>query len=140
MENTVQIPIIDNVKDENPVWLDSEQISRYRSHVARCLFLSQDSADITFAVNELCRRMSDPSQTQYLKGERHWIRGFQIRGREFRSDSFQTRKPSSAGVALVGQHLLKSVHKKREDHRQKQRRQSCVQQHWERQKRRMSRA
>ena len=37
--NTVQTPIIDDVKDENPVWLDPEQISKYRSHVARCLFL-----------------------------------------------------------------------------------------------------
>ena len=43
--NTVQIPIVDDVKDENPVHLDPEQISKYRSHVARCLFLSQDRAD-----------------------------------------------------------------------------------------------
>ena len=38
--NTVQTPMIDHVKDENPMWLDSEQISKYRSPVARCLFLS----------------------------------------------------------------------------------------------------
>ena len=36
--NTVQTPYFDDVKDENPVWLDSEQISKYRCHVARCLF------------------------------------------------------------------------------------------------------
>ena len=36
----------DDVNDENPVWLDPEQISKYRSHVARCLFLSQDKANI----------------------------------------------------------------------------------------------
>ena len=60
--NTVQTPMIDDVKDENPVWLDSEQISKYRSHVARCLFSSQSRADITFAVNKLCQRTSDPSQ------------------------------------------------------------------------------
>ena len=53
---------MDDVKDENPVWLDKEQISKSRSHVARFLFLSQDRADMTFAVNELCQRMSDPSQ------------------------------------------------------------------------------
>ena len=67
------------MRDENPVRLDPEQISKYRSHVARCLFLSQDRADITFAVNELCQRMSDPSQhsftkmkrlVRYFKGER----------------------------------------------------------------------
>ena len=65
--NTVQTPIIDDVKGENPVWLDSEQISKDRSHVARCLFLSQDGADITFAVNELCQRMSDPSRHRFSK-------------------------------------------------------------------------
>ena len=31
--NTVQTPMVDDVKDDNPVWLDSEQISKYRSHV-----------------------------------------------------------------------------------------------------------
>ena len=43
--HTVQIPKIDDVKDENPVWLNSEQISRYRSHAARSSFVSQDTAD-----------------------------------------------------------------------------------------------
>ena len=33
--NTVQTPIVDDVNDENPVWLDPEQNSKYRSHVAR---------------------------------------------------------------------------------------------------------
>ena len=72
-------PIVDDAKDENPVQLDPEQISKYRSHVARCLLLSQDRADITFAVNELCQKMSDPTQhsfatlkrlVRYLTGER----------------------------------------------------------------------
>ena len=47
--NTEQTPKIDDV-----------QISTYRSHVG--LFFSQDRADITLDVNELCQRMSDPSQ------------------------------------------------------------------------------
>ena len=33
--NTVQTPLVDDVKDENPLWLAPEQSSRYRSHVAR---------------------------------------------------------------------------------------------------------
>ena len=61
--NTVQTPTIDDVKVENPVWSGSEQIRKYRSLVARCLFVSQ--ADRTFAVNELCQRMSDPSQHSF---------------------------------------------------------------------------
>ena len=77
--NTDQTPIVDDVKGENPVHLDPEQISKYKSHVARCLFFSQDRADITFAANELCQKMSDPTQhsfaklkrlIRYLKGER----------------------------------------------------------------------
>ena len=85
--NTVQPPIIDEVKDENLMWLDSEQISKGRSHVARCFFLSQDRADMTFAVNELCQIMSDPSQHSFpklkrlvrcLKGQRQWIQVFEL--------------------------------------------------------------
>ena len=62
--------LIDDVKDENPVWLHPKQASEYRSHVARCLFLSPDRADITFAVNELRRRMSDPSAHCFTKLKR----------------------------------------------------------------------
>ena len=85
--NTVQTPIIDDATDENPEWLDSEQISKYRSLVARCLFLSQDRADTTFAVDELCQRMSDISQhtfsklnrlVRYVTGERQWIKVFEV--------------------------------------------------------------
>ena len=65
--NTVQTPIVVDVKDKNPVCSDPEQISKYRSHVARCVFLSQDRANTTFAVNELCQRMSDPSKHRFTK-------------------------------------------------------------------------
>ena len=68
--STVQTPVVDDVEDENPVWLDPEQISKHRSHVARCLLLSQDRADMTFAVNDLCRRMSDLPQHSFTKLKR----------------------------------------------------------------------
>ena len=115
----MQTPTIDDVKVENPVWSSSEQIRKYRSHVARCLFLSQ--ADRTFAVNELCQRMSDPSQhsfstlkrlVRYLKAERHWIQVFEFGDMSSEVTVFsdsdwaedeETRKSSSAGVAVVGQ-------------------------------------
>ena len=82
-----KLHLFDDVKDEHPVQLDPRQISKYRSHVARCLFLSQDRADITFAVNELCQRMSDPTQhnfakmkqlVRYLEGEMQWIQVFKF--------------------------------------------------------------
>ena len=63
------------------MWIDSEQISRYRLPVGRCLFFSEDRADITLVVNELCQRVSDPSQHSFSnlsdlfgwKGQRKWI-------------------------------------------------------------------
>ena len=124
--NTVQTLTVDDVKGENPVWLDPEQISKYRCHVARCLFVSQDRADITFVVNELCQRMSVPSQdtftklerlVRYFKGERQWIQLFAFGNMSSEvtvsSDSDwagdkETRKSSSAGVPLVRRHLLKA--------------------------------
>ena len=64
---------------KTPDSLESDLLSRYRSQVTRCLFLSQDRANITFTVYELCRRMSKPTQQSlvklkrlvgYVKGER----------------------------------------------------------------------
>ena len=60
--------------------LSQVQHQQYRSQVARCLF-SQDSVDITFIVNELCHKMSNPNQqsvaklrrlARYLKRGRQW--------------------------------------------------------------------
>ena len=91
---------------------------RIQIPVVRCLFLSEDRADVTFAVNELCRRMSDASVhcftkfkrlVRYTKGERQWNQLFKL-GRmssevtvfsdaDWAGDK-ETRKSSSAGVAL----------------------------------------
>ena len=89
----------------------------YRSHV--CLFLSQDRADRTFAVKELCQRMSDPSQhsfsklkplVRYLKGERRRVQVFEFGNVSSEVTVFsdsdgagdkERRKSSSARVALV---------------------------------------
>ena len=83
--------------------------------------MSQDRADTTFAANELCQKMSDPTQQTQLRqiettrsvleGREAMYSSFQIRdtGSEVAvfSDSDwdgfkETRKSSSAGVALVG--------------------------------------
>ena len=68
--NTVQTRIIDDAIDENPVQWDPDQISKCRSHVARFLFLIQNRANITFAVSELCQKMSDPVQHSFAKLKR----------------------------------------------------------------------
>ena len=80
--NSVQTPATpDATEEEKSEPLSQIQHHKYRSQVARCLFLSQDRADITFIVNELCQKMSNPTQqslaklkrlTRYLKRERQW--------------------------------------------------------------------
>ena len=50
--NSVQTPATHGAAKEEQEPLDQVQYSRYRSQVARCLFLSHDLADITFSVNE----------------------------------------------------------------------------------------
>ena len=52
--NSVQTPAAPDVtEEEGSEPLSQDQHQRYRPQVARCLFLSQDRADITFIVNEL---------------------------------------------------------------------------------------
>ena len=51
--NSVKTPAAHDVTDEEAEPLDQTQRSKYRSQVARCVFFSQDRADITNIVNEL---------------------------------------------------------------------------------------
>ena len=110
--------------------LDQVQHSNYRSQVARCLFLSQDRADITFIVNELRRRMSKPTRqflaklkrlVRYLKRERQCERVFSSGRMVDELTTFsdrdwagwkETRKSSSAGVILLGSHILNAYTRK----------------------------
>ena len=117
-ENIVQTPMIDDAKDEN-AWLDPDQISKYRSHVARCLFLSQDRADRTFAVNELCQETVRSFTTQLFQIEATWsvLEGREtmdpscrIRGHELRSDGtlglrLGRRQRNAEVVKCGGSHL-----------------------------------
>ena len=126
--NSVQTATHDVTEEEEPEPLSQVQHSKYRSQVARCLFFSQDRADISFIVNELCQRMSSPIQqrlVRYLKRERQWgqIFGYGRLVEEVTTftDSYwagckETRKSSSAGVIMLGDHVLKSIHAKAENH------------------------
>ena len=69
--NSVQTPAAPDVtEEEESEPLSQDQRHRYRSQVARCLFLSQERADITFIVNELCQKMSSPNQQSFAKLKR----------------------------------------------------------------------
>ena len=69
--NSVQTPAMhDATEEEAPGLLSQVQHSKYRSQVARCLLPSQDRADLTFIMNELCQRMSSPTQQTLAKLKR----------------------------------------------------------------------
>ena len=126
-DNSVQTPAApDVIEEEKSEPLSQDQHHRYKTLVARCLFLSQDRADITFIVNELCRKMSNPSEqslarlkrlARYLKRERQWGQLFEYGALTEELTVFtdsdwagckETRKSSSAGVLLLGRHTLKA--------------------------------
>ena len=129
--NSVQTPATpDATEEEESEPLSQVQHHKYRSQVARCLFLSQDRADMTFIVNELCQRMSRPTQqrlamlkrlVRYLKRERQWGQvcryGKPVEEVTAFTDSDwagckETRKSSSAGVVVLGDHTLKACTRK----------------------------
>ena len=94
------------------------------------MFRSQDRADITFIVNGLCQRMSNPTQqslvklkrlARYLKRERQWGQVFKYGKTVEEVTTFtdsdwagckETRKSSSAGVVMLGEHALKAYTRK----------------------------
>ena len=129
--NSVQTPATPDVtEEEESEPLSQDQHRRYRSQVARCLFLSQDRADITFIVNELCQKMSSPNQesvvklkrlARCLKCERQWRHVFEygklaeeltvFTGSDWAGCN-ETRKSSSAGVMMLGRYTVKAYTRK----------------------------
>ena len=112
--NSVQTPATYDVTEEEPGPLDQVQDSECKSQVARCLFLNQDRADITFIANELSLQMSNPTQQSLAKSKRREGQWGQIFNHEriveevttFSDSDWagykETRKSSSAGVILLG--------------------------------------
>ena len=118
----------DVTEEEESEPLSQDQHHRYRSQVARCLFLSQDRADITFIVNELCQKMSSPNQqtlaklkrlASYLKRKRQWGQVFEygkiaeeltvFTGSDW-AGCKETRMSSS--VLMLGGHTMKAYTRK----------------------------
>ena len=106
--------------------LDDQRALRYRSCVARVNYLAQDRSDIQYAAKELCRFMSAPTELdwqrlirmgRYLKGHPEVINMFKyqrtISDVQVWTDSdhagcHRTRKSTSGGVIMLGQHMIKS--------------------------------
>ena len=116
--NSVQTPATPEVtEEEKPEPLSQVQHHKYRSQVARWLFLSR-------------QRMSNPTQqslvklkrlARYLKREKQWGQVFKygktVEEVTTSTDSDwagckETRKSSSAGVVMLGEHALKAYTRK----------------------------
>ena len=155
--NSVQTPAKPDVtEEEESEPLSQDQHHRYRSQVTRCWFFSQNRADIIFIVNELCQKMSSPNQRSLAKlkrlvrcsqRERQWRQVFEYGKVAEELTVFtdsdwagckETRKSSSAGVTMLGRHTpWKHTHESRRSLQRAAQRQNRMQQHWERQKRRV---
>ena len=106
--------------DTKPVPLDADAASLYRAITARANYISQDRADIQYAVKELCRRMSDPDSHcqarlvrlgRYLRGKPRAIALFPWQTCSGTQDVFTdanwagcraSRKSTSGGATLLG--------------------------------------
>ena len=58
--NSVNTPATHDLTETDEEPLDQAQHRKYSSQVARCLFLSEDRADITFIVNEIVSEDVEP--------------------------------------------------------------------------------
>ena len=92
--NSVQTPAApETMEEEESELLSQGQHHRYRSLVARCLFLSQDRADITFIVNESADAEEAHTEGIHAKTESH--RKKHRRGRTVRSSTRSVRSKGS---------------------------------------------
>jgi hypothetical protein len=64
--NAVVTPGVTSNGGGNGRRLGNKEASQYRAIVARANYLCQDRSDIHFAVKELCRTMSEPTQDNWL--------------------------------------------------------------------------
>ena len=112
-------------KAESSKALEGEEATQYRARVARANYLGQDRGDIAFAVKELSRRMSRPTEAdweafkrlgRYLVDKRRYVVKFgyqeEVRHLEAWSDTdwagcLRTRRSTSGGVLMLGAHWIK---------------------------------
>jgi len=124
--NSLSTPGVKDNDEEAEKKLGNKEATQYRAIVARANYLCQDRSDIQFAVKELCRAMSNPTQGnwtalkrlgRYLIGRTRMVNTFQYQGQlkdltiwtdtDF-AGCRKTRKSTSGGVAMLGGHSIKS--------------------------------
>ena len=115
-----------NPSKEDEEELTGEEVKRFRSTAARCNYLGQDRPDLQYAVKEVCREMSKPTQgsqrrllrlAQYLQSQPKLIWRYDWQGPVSVLDSYgdadwvacqRTRKSTSGGCIRRGMHCLRT--------------------------------
>ena len=114
----------DRRKDDDANTLSEAEVQLFRSGAARANYLSMDRPDLAFATKELCRRMSAPTKAdvEALRRAMRYLLAAPRLVYEFKwqpladldvyvdtdfAGCLATRRSTSGGVALRGQHLIK---------------------------------
>ena len=113
--NSVQTPATPEVtEEEKPEPLSQVQHHKYRSQVARCLFFSQDRADNIHRERVVPEDVKSHSAESCQVEEACQI--LETREATFTDSDWagckETRKSSSAGVVMLGEHALKAYTRK----------------------------
>ena len=124
--NSVVTPGTKDSASEENMYLAKQSASLYRACAARLNFLSQDRPEIQYAVKEVCRGMSNPTNddlvklkriARYIKGAPRatfsWVFQSPQSVLNVYSDSDwagceRTRKSTQGGVVLYGNHCIRS--------------------------------
>ena len=115
-----------HVPEQSSPKLSPERATKFRALAARANFLAQDRPDIQYAVKEIARRMSTPSEddwilikrlARYLVGAPRAVLNFYWQQMPKEVDVFvdadwagckHTRRSTSGGAAMFGWHCVKS--------------------------------
>jgi hypothetical protein len=124
--NGVNTPGVKTTEDKRNIPLVGNDAVMYRAHVARGNYLAQDRSNIQYAVKELCRSMSAPTQAdwinlkrlaRYLKRYPRVVTKYPYQGEVssivvWTDTDFagceSTRKSTNGGVMQLGLHTVKS--------------------------------
>lgn len=123
---TVSTPAVKTDPDPASPKLDLVEATKRRRSVAKCNFLSADTADINFATKECAQGMSAPTRQQleqlkrlgrHLKGHMRYTMKFVQQNHVFEINAFNgsdwagdtnTRKSTSGGMICIGDHCVGS--------------------------------
>jgi hypothetical protein len=115
-------------EEKSPQKLNKQECKEYRTLAARMNYMAQDNLVIQFAAKEVCRRMSSPDEEDFARAKRlarfiagvktveweyPWQEEEETRVLRVLADSDwagcrRTRRSTSGGVMMIGQHPLKT--------------------------------